>query len=542
MLAMAPDKHTGPVISPRKVMDMPTKITRLTRTSAPQTIPRSVAPRSLLSLLLHQRQSSRNVNDTRRGDGENDGCGRPWRQAEAMTSQENADRAATTATGVALGATSDAVVAVPSDSDVDGHVIKQIGVHPGGALRFSISLPLSFSDDAVVSASKGGIKASRTVGELVTANIDPDAIDCYRTKFAQMEPEAQGKRVTRWMEKLLDSLISEANSAAERATSAAERALVKFVTPYAKSAIIHKVLQFATTNTTGIDVQSIERIECVSRLLVVGTVDDFLKHCGVAPLSDAAASRERFAPVMDAWWRQLRSLVWKTKESGFYGYDKVLLAAATEQVSAPELVGAHPVAQSLIFSIFAALRSPAAGVGATAGAGATGAPAAPADPAAEAILADLWLFTERDLARGGWAPLRGVDGCDKGAAVNNIDVVDAENVAPLRRAAFDRAVQVLAADVDADDVDEDGDEDGHDDEHEGSEPATSVPAEPILLRAAVAGARWVGARQGFDKPENNIHRNTDGAPFCIATAARPARRSTTVRRRKALSRLSSSVT
>jgi hypothetical protein len=151
---------------------------------------------------------------------------------------------------------------------------------------------------------------------------------------------------------------------------------------------------------------------------------------------------------MDAWWRQLRSLKWKTEKDVLCSYDQLFVATATDGFHASELEGTHPIAQSLLFSLFTALRR---GLG--------------------ALVDNLWLFTELDLARGGWAPLHGVDRCDKDAAVD------------------DNAVTTSATTSD------------------------DVGAESILAVDAQSGAHWVGARQGFSKAVNDEYRNTDAAIF-----------------------------
>jgi hypothetical protein len=236
------------------------------------------------------------------------------------------------------------------------------------------------------------------------------------------------------------------------------------------------VLESATSNSTVVGVQSVERVKSVDLVDVGGTLDQFLTHCGVEALSDAdaIASRTRFAAVMDAWWRQLRSLDWKTENGVLCEYDRLFVAAATHGCLASELEEAHPIAQSLLFSLFASLRS---GLG--------------------ALLGDMWLFTERDLARGGWAPLHGVRGCDEdaggGVPAHAPRPAEASN-SPWHRAAFRQAAMSIIAQAAA-------------------TSAAAPNAESNLAIDAQSGAHWVSARRGFSKAANNKHRQTDAAVF-----------------------------
>jgi hypothetical protein len=294
-----------------------------------------------------------------------------------------------------------------------------------------ITLPLSFDDDSVVTATDGVIVVQRSVGELVRADFVVEV-------FPQLDDATKKNLLTNWINiEFAKSKLASVES--QLSLIAATQSTFDFVQQYAYFAQFHEVLEFATTISTAFSGDGI-----------VGTLDQFLDHCGVAALSDAdaAASRERFAAVMDAWWRQLRSLKWKTENGVVSGYDRLFVAAATDGSLASELEVVHPISQSLLFSLFTALRR---GLG--------------------TLVDDLWLFTELDLDRGGWAPLHGVDRCDKEATVDD-----------------DAAIASATA-------------------------SNDVGAESILAVDAQSGAHWVGARQGFSKVVNDEYRNTDAAIF-----------------------------
>jgi hypothetical protein len=297
--------------------------------------------------------------------------------------------------------------------------------------------------------------------------IEGDSKETFRLSVADVKARFSERLRAKWSslsvddqkDHLAEKVLSEQELVEKVKLRADKHSFGAFVHFYKKFAQVHGALQGATTATTSVGVQSVERVQSTRWMLSSGTLDEFLTQCGVPALSDnaATASRLRFAPVMDAWWRQLRALTCKTDEGEVSDFQLLFVKAATEGKLA-ELNQVQPIAQSLIYSLFSALRSaPAAEVG--------------------DLEDDLWLFTELDLAGAGWTPLSGVDCCDKNA-------VDGDNVEEVHDNTMSESMR------------------------------HGVPAplaEPTLAAAVDAGARWVAARQGFGNRNANaalfLHRN-----------------------------------
>jgi hypothetical protein len=314
--------------------------------------------------------------------------------------------------------------------------------------------------------------------------IEDDSKETFRLSVGEVKARLSERLRAKWSsfnvvaqkDHLAEMVLSEQELAEELAKSKQELAKRKqelakkdklradehsvgdFVRDYAKFAEIRGALEGATTATTSGGVQPVEVVQCTRLLHLSGTLDEFLTQCGVpAPNDDALLTlRVHFASVMDAWWRQLRSLTWKTEEQEVSGFQALFVKAAM-QGKLVELNEVHPIAQSLLYSLFSGLRSaPDSG-----------------------DLDDLWLFTERDLAGGGWAPLTGVDRSDKHAAVDDDANTKPEpepkpeaKESPLRRAAFNQALSTITQ-------------------------PSPLPSPPVNGDAGVP--RWIASRQGFNK-------------------------------------------
>jgi hypothetical protein len=122
----------------------------------------------------------------------------------------------------------------------------------------------------------GDVVVRRTVGEFVAIYFPNEQL------FASLEIALKKSMLTAWINaefklSIAKSALSIAKS--KLSTNESKLSINAFVQVFSNFANIHDVLESATSSSTVVGMQSVERIKSLDRVNVDGTLDQFLTFC-----------------------------------------------------------------------------------------------------------------------------------------------------------------------------------------------------------------------------------------------------------------------